>query len=69
MNNPATEKPYIQLICNPYEHITSVNTRITIDVMQKDLSRDDMIEIFETFMKSIGYHFDENEHLTIDIDS
>jgi hypothetical protein len=37
--------------------------------MQKDLSRDDMIEIFETFMKSIGYHFDENEHLTIDIDS
>ena len=69
MNNPATEKPYIQLICNPYEHITSVNTRITIDVMQKDLSRDDMLEVFETFMKSMGYHFSEKENLTIDIDS
>ena len=65
-SNPAEDKPYIQLICNPYEHETSVNTRITIDVMQKDLSRDDMLEVFETFMKSMGYHFSEKEYLTID---
>lgn len=66
-DNPQTDKPYMQLICNPYEHSSSVNTRITIDVMQKDLSRDDMLEVFEQFMKAMGYHFSENECLTIDI--
>ena len=65
-NNPQLDKPYIQLICHPYEHETSVNTRVTIDVMEKDLSRDDMVEIFETFMKSIGYHFGQNETLCIE---
>ena len=63
MSKPATDKPYITLTCNPYEHDTSVNTRITIEVMEKDLSRDDMIEVLETFMKSMGYHFSEGEHL------
>ena len=66
-NNPATEKPYMQLICHPYEHDSSVNTRITIDVMQKDLSRDDMLEVLEGFMKSMGYTFSDKECLTIDI--
>lgn len=66
MNNPALEKPYITLTCNPYEHETSLNTRVTIDVMQKDLSRDNMVEIFETFMKAMGYHFSEKEFLTIE---
>ena len=64
--NKPTDKPYIQLICNPYEHETSVNTRITVDVMQKDLSRDEMLEIFETFMKSMGYHFSSKESLCIE---
>ena len=41
---PALDKPYITLTCNPYEHDTSVNTRLTIEVMEKDLSRDDMIK-------------------------
>ena len=66
MKATATEKPYIQLICNPYEHSSSVNTRVTIDVMQKDLSRDDMVEIFETFMKAMGYSFSEKESLCIE---
>jgi len=66
MIHPASDKPYVQLICHPYEHVTSVNTRITIDVMQKELSRDDMVEVFETFMKSIGYHFGQNETLCIE---
>jgi hypothetical protein len=43
-----------------------VNTRITIDVMQKDLSRDDLLEVFEGFMKSMGYHFSDNESLRIE---
>ena len=59
----ATDKPYITLICNPYEYESSVNTRITIDVMEKDLSRDDMVEVLEGFMKAMGYHFDKGEHL------
>ena len=64
--NKAEDKPYIQLICNPYEHPTSVNTRVTIDVMQKDLSRDDLLEVFEGFMKAMGYGFNENESLCIE---
>jgi len=63
MDNPALDKPYITLICNPYEHETSVNTRVTIDVMEKDLSRDDMIKVLEDFMKAMGYHFSPGEHL------
>ena len=59
----ATDKPYITLICNPYEDESSINTRITIDIMEKDLSRDDMIQVFETFMKAMGYHFSPGEHL------
>jgi hypothetical protein len=64
--NKSEDKPYIQLICNPYEHPTSVNTRVTIDVMQKDLSRDDLLEVFEGFMKAMGYGFNENESLCIE---
>jgi len=65
-NNPATEKPYMQLICHPYEHNSSVNTRVTIDVMQKDLSRDDMVEVLEGFMKAMGYPFSDKESLSIE---
>ena len=65
-NNPATEKPYIQLICHPYEHDSSVNTRITVDVMQKDLSRDDMVQVLEDFMKAMGYSFSDKESLCIE---
>lgn len=65
--NKAEDKPYIQLMCNPYEHESSVNTRITIDVMQKDLSRDDMIQVLEDFMKAMGYNFSEKESLGIEV--
>ena len=64
--NEALDKPYIQLICHPYEHESSVNTRVTIDVMQKDLSRDDMVEVLEGFMKAIGYTFTDKESLCIE---
>ena len=64
--NLATDKPYIQLICHPYEHDSSVNTRITIDIMQKDLSRDEMVEVLQDFMKAMGYNFSEKESLCID---
>ncbi len=66
MIKPALDKPYITLICNPYEDASSTNTRIVIDVMEKDLSRDDMIGVLEDFMKAIGYHFDQGEHLGIE---
>jgi len=64
--SPATDKPYMQLICHPYEHSSSVNTRVTIDVMQKDLSRDDMLQVLEDFMKAMGYSFSEKESLCIE---
>jgi hypothetical protein len=62
-----TDEPYIQLICNPYKtpYSDSVKTRITIDVMQQDLLRDDLIELFETFAKSIGFPFGANERIDI----
>jgi len=65
-NHKALDKPYIQLICHPYEHETSVNTRITIDVMQKDLSRDDMLKVFQDFLKAMGYSLGVKEYLTIE---
>lgn len=65
MDKPATEKPYITLVCNPYEHETSVNTRITIDVMQKDLSRTEIVEVLESFIKAMGYSMDSDEVLDI----
>ena len=67
MDKPALDKPYITLTCNPYEHDTSVNTRLTIEVMEKDLSRDEMIEVLENFMKSIGYNFQPHEALGIEV--
>jgi hypothetical protein len=66
-DNPALDKPYMSLICNPYEHSSSVNTRVTVDVMQKDLSRDDMVEVLEGFMKAMGYYFSDKEALCIDV--
>ena len=66
IDNIAEDKPYIQLICHPYEHSTSVNTRVTIDVMQKDLSRDDMLQVFQDFLRAMGYHLGDNEYLAID---
>ena len=66
MIHPASDKPYVQLICHPYEHSSSVNTRVTIDVMQKDLSRDDMVEVLEGFMKAMGYSFSDKESLYIE---
>jgi len=63
-NKPALDKPYITLICNPYEYESSVNTRVTIDVMEKDLSRDDILEVLEGFMKAMGYSM-EGGHLDI----
>ena len=65
-DNPALDKPYMQLVCNPYEHSSSVNTRVTIDVMQKDLSRDEMLEVMEGFMKAMGYNFSDKEYLSIE---
>jgi hypothetical protein len=43
-----------------------VNTRVTIDVMQKDISRDEMVEVLQDFMKSMGYNFGEKESLCIE---
>ena len=57
MNKPALISRILTLTCHPYEHDTSVNARLTIEVMEKDLSRDDMIHICENFMKAMGYAF------------
>ena len=67
MDKPATDKPYITLTCNPYEHDTSVNTRITIEVMEKDLSRDDMIQVCEIFLNPLYYEIESLMNLIIKI--
>tara|TARA_Y100000385_G_scaffold235954_1_gene249911 strand:+ start:185 stop:307 length:123 start_codon:yes stop_codon:yes gene_type:complete len=35
--------------------------------MQKDLSRDDMIQVLEDFMKAMGYTFSNKESLGIEV--
>ena len=66
MNKPALDKPHIILVCNPYEHQSSINTRVTLEVMEKDLSRDDILGVLEKFMRAIGYNLDIDEQLVID---
>jgi hypothetical protein len=34
-------------------------------VMQKDLKRDDIVEVLEGFMKAMGYGFSDGESLCI----
>ena len=65
MNKEPLSKPYIQLICHPYEDRSSVNTRVTIDIMDKDVARDELVQVLEDFMKAIGYNLTD-EHLTIE---
>jgi len=65
MNKEALSKPYIQLICHPYEDRSSVNTRVTIDIMEKDITRDELVQVFEDFIKAVGYNLTD-EQLTIE---
>jgi len=63
----ALETPYYQFINNPYECAlnSSINNRVTFDIMDKDLSRHDMIEQFEYFLKACGFHFAPGESIDI----
>lgn len=63
----AEARPYVQFICHPHECLwsTSINSRVTYDIMEKDVSREDMLEQFQYFMSAMGYHFDTNETITI----
>ncbi len=63
----ALDKPYIEFICNPYECElgSSTNTRIKIDIMEKDICKDDLLETFEIFMKAMGYLLKDNDQLEI----
>ena len=60
------KEEYIQLICNPYGDDSSVNTRVTIDIMDRDISRDELIEVLDKFVRAIGYHFKDGECLGIE---
>ena len=60
------KEEYIQLICNPYGDDSSVNTRVTIDIMDRDISRDELIEVLDKFVRAIGYHFKSDECLGIE---
>ncbi len=50
--------PHIRLICYPHDLDTGVKT--TVDIMDIDIGRDELVDIFESFMKSLGYYFDED---------
>jgi hypothetical protein len=60
------KEEYIQLICNPYGDDSSVNTRVTIDIMDRDISRDELIEVLDKFVRAIGYQFKDDECLGIE---
>lgn len=59
MSDKETDKtPHISLICYPHNPNTGVKT--TVDIMDVDIGRDELVDIFESFMKSLGYYFDED---------
>lgn len=65
MKEPVT--PHYQFICHPYSCAlsSSVNNKVTFDVMDRDLSRDELLEQFAYFMKACGYHISPDECISI----
>jgi|TARA_R110002074_G_scaffold356074_6_gene528176 hypothetical protein len=66
MSKEALSKPYIQLICHPYEaNFRLISPRVTIDIMEKDITRDELVQVLEDFIKAAGYNLTD-EQLTIE---
>ncbi len=67
MTHQELDKAHIQFICHPYKcsFNSSVNNRVTYDIVQRDISRDELLEQFQYFMKGMGYHFDTDETIAI----
>jgi len=70
-----TNEQYVsyEFIAHPYmsvglvrpHWIPSVNTTISHEIHTRDLSRDDLLELFQHFLMATGYHFAEGEGIGI----
>ena len=63
-----SDTPFYQFINYPYEsdlHYRHVRNKVTFDIMEQDLSRTEMLEQFELFLKACGYFFHPNESIEI----
>lgn len=58
-------KPSYKFTSYPYECVFGSSTDVLIEhtITQKDVSRDDLIEAFESFLLASGFHKNENERL------
>ena len=61
------DKPSYKFISYPYECSMNSSPNILIEhtITSKDVTRTEMIEIFERFLKSCGYHFNPNEVIDV----
>jgi|TARA_R110000824_G_scaffold16272_2_gene67639 hypothetical protein len=61
------DKPSFKFTCYPYDCPigSSPNVLIEHTVLSKDLTRSDLLEQFEYFMKAASYYFENNEHIDI----
>ena len=54
------------MICHPYEaNFRLISPRVTIDIMEKDITRDELVQVLEDFIKAAGYNLTD-EQLTIE---
>ena len=61
------DTPYIVFSCNPYEFIDedAVDSAVQFSIYDQDLSRSQLVEQFEKFLKAIGYPMSSTEELKV----
>jgi len=61
------DKPSYKFTCYPYECSMNSSPNVLIEhtITSKDVTRTDMLELFEGFLKACGYHFGPNEVIDV----
>ena len=61
------DKPSYKFISYPYECSMNSSPNVLIEhtITSKDVTRTDMLILFQQFLKSCGYNFDPNEVIDV----
>ena len=65
--NLVMDKPSYKFISYPYECTLNSSPNILIEhtITSKDVTRTEMLELFEGFLKACGYNFGPNEVIDV----
>jgi hypothetical protein len=61
------DKPSYKFTCYPYECSMNSSPNVLIEhtITSKDVTRTDMLVLFQHFLKACGYNFDPNEVIDV----